>query len=93
MREFTHSLVESESQIQTILHNTAVVSAQFPGLITTSSHAIHAINEETLPTLNQAMINLQEMTQNMVSVTHALKQNPAVLIRGKTPEPLGPGEK
>jgi phospholipid/cholesterol/gamma-HCH transport system substrate-binding protein len=93
MREFTNSLVESEGQIQTILHNTAMVSAQFPGLITTSSNAMHAINEETLPMLNQAMINLQEMTQNMVSVTHTLKQNPAVLIRGKTPEPLGPGEK
>jgi phospholipid/cholesterol/gamma-HCH transport system substrate-binding protein len=93
MRDFTQNMVANEVQITTILHNTAAVSAQFPILLRQSSSTIDAVNQQTLPALNQAMTNLQEVTQNMVSVTHELKQNPAILIRGKTPQPLGPGER
>jgi phospholipid/cholesterol/gamma-HCH transport system substrate-binding protein len=93
MQDFTHSMVQNEEKIKIILDNTAVVSNQFPELIKSGSYTIRSINQETLPALNQAMTNLQDMTQNMVSVTNALKQNPAILIRGKTPAPLGPGER
>jgi phospholipid/cholesterol/gamma-HCH transport system substrate-binding protein len=93
IRDFTQTMVAHEVEISTILHNTATVSAQLPILLKTSASAMQAINQETVPVLNQAMTNLQEVTQNMVSLTQELKQNPAVLIRGKAPQTLGPGER
>lgn len=93
MREFTQSMVSNETEIVSILKNTATVSAQFPALLKQSSSVVQAVNMQTLPALNQAMVNLQQVTQNMVAVTHELKQNPAMLIRGRTPQPLGPGER
>lgn len=93
IRDFTQVMVTNESQITEILHNTAVVSAQFPQILKTSAHVVETVNQATIPALNQAMTNLQEVTQTMVSVTHDIKQNPAVLIRGRVAQPLGPGEK
>lgn len=93
MRDFTQMMVASEAEITTILHNTVAVSSQLPALLKTSSMTVQAINQETVPTLNQSMANLQAVTQNMVSLTQELKQNPAVLIRGRTPAVLGPGER
>lgn len=93
IRDFTQTMVAHEVEISTILHNTAAVSAQLPILLKTSASAMQAINQETVPVLNQAMTNLQEVTQNMVSLTQDLKQNPAVLIRGRAPQALGPGER
>lgn len=93
VRQFTQMLVNSEAEITTILHNTASVSIQLPALLKTSASTIQAVNQETIPTLNQAMTNLQEVTQNMVLLTQELKQNPAILIRGKAPQTLGPGER
>jgi hypothetical protein len=39
------------------------------------------------------MVNLENITRNLVSVSAEIKQNPAVLIRGQQLQALGPGEK
>jgi phospholipid/cholesterol/gamma-HCH transport system substrate-binding protein len=93
MRDFTQVMVSSEEEITTILHNTATVSAQLPALLKTSASTVQTVNQETIPALNQAMTNLQEVTHNMISLTQELKQNPAILIRGRAPQTLGPGER
>jgi phospholipid/cholesterol/gamma-HCH transport system substrate-binding protein len=93
MRDFTQTMVNSETEITQIIHNTEKVTEQFPALLKTSTRAMQAVNDETLPALTEAMTNLQAVTQNMASVTQDVKQNPAVLIRGRTAQPLGPGER
>ena len=45
-----------------------------------------------LPAANQAITNLDVITRNLMGVSAEIKQNPAVLIRGKQPQALGPGE-
>ncbi len=48
---------------------------------------------QTLPAVTQAVNNLNSVTNNLLDVSNEIKDNPSVLIRGKTPQRLGPGEK
>ncbi|MDP1574289.1 MAG: MlaD family protein [Coxiellaceae bacterium] len=55
--------------------------------------AIHIFSTQVLPTTQQTLVNLTNLTQNMNQLTEELQHNPSMLVRGKQPSPLGPGEK
>lgn len=89
------SLLDQQNlrSIKQILQNLQFATQSLPVLLQTSRSAMQTITTQTLPAANQAMINLDILTRNMASVSGEIKQNPAVLIRGMQPQPLGPGEK
>lgn len=57
-----------------------------------SQKAINQISEQTLPKFNALMSELEEVTQTFGMVAKDIKKNPSMLLRGKTPRALGPGE-
>ncbi len=63
---------------QTLLHVSAVTGA---------------LEGQTIPGTMQLMQRLNETAENMATISDQIRENPALLIRGKTPYPLGPGEK
>ncbi len=81
------SLMDEENllAVKKILNNMQNVTQSLTPLIQ-SSHNL-------LPAANRTMINLENITRNLVSVSAEIKQNPAVLLRGQQPQALGPGEK
>jgi phospholipid/cholesterol/gamma-HCH transport system substrate-binding protein len=81
------SLMDQENliSIKKILNNVESVTQSLIPLIQ-SSHNL-------LPTVNQTVINLENITRDLVSVSAEIKQNPSVLIRGQQRQALGPGEK
>ncbi|MCE3237122.1 MAG: hypothetical protein K0R24_103 [Gammaproteobacteria bacterium] len=81
------SLMDEENlkAIKKILNNIQSMTQSLTPLIQ-SSHNL-------LPAANQTMVNLENITRNLVSVSAEIKQNPAVLIRGQQLQALGPGEK
>lgn len=89
------SLLDQQNlrSIKQILQNLQFATQSLPLLLQTSRRAMQMITTQTLPAANQAMINLDTLTRNMASFSVEIKQNPAVLIRGMQPQPLGPGEK
>jgi phospholipid/cholesterol/gamma-HCH transport system substrate-binding protein len=89
----TTGLARNTEQMNTILSNTAYASRQFPLLFQSSLGAMQVLETETLPATNQMIANLNEVTHNLSNISAEIKQNPAVLLRGKQPQPLGPGEK
>lgn len=76
-----------------VLENTVKASKKFPNLIQNSETTFQTLNNETLPMARQVLDNLQGTTSNLLDASRTIKQNPAVLIRGKTPNTPGPGEK
>lgn len=48
---------------------------------------------QTLPVMNTAITNFDYLSRNLSEISSDLKQNPAILIRGKAQRNLGPGEK
>jgi phospholipid/cholesterol/gamma-HCH transport system substrate-binding protein len=82
----TNHLAAQSQQLDTILINTAKSTRLFPSLVTT-------LTQRTLPSTNELLDNLILMSDNLLELSDNLKQNPAVLLRGQTPLPPGPGEK
>lgn len=81
-RAFKHTL----ENLDQITQNTAKSTQQLPQVMQT-------FNTQTLPATNEILQNVETITNNLTNLSRSLKQNPSVIIRGKTPQPLGPGEK
>lgn len=79
--------------IQAILKNLKQVTEELSPLLQNSAETMQIINRHILPAANQTINRVDGMTGQMGSIVTEIKQNPSIVIRGKTPEPLGPGEK
>lgn len=84
---------ENLGSMKDILHNLKSVTEQLTPVMRGSLDTIDIFNRETLPATNQAISNLDTIMGDISSIAAELKDNPAVILRGKTPPPLGPGEK
>ncbi len=82
----SNHLAAQSQQLDNILINTAKSTQLFPSLINT-------LTQRTLPSTNDVLDNLTVMSDNLLELSDNLKQNPAILLRGQAPLPLGPGEK
>lgn len=76
--QLTNSLTQNSQQLNTVLHNTG--------------KATQAFTNQTIPAFNQTITNFNGISNNLLDISAEIKQNPSILIRGKTPQPLGPGE-
>lgn len=85
--------LSKENYFADILKNTASASKELRPLLESSANAMQTFHGQTLPAAYQVLNNMDEVTRNLLTVSAELKQNPAILIRGTAPQPLGPGEK
>jgi phospholipid/cholesterol/gamma-HCH transport system substrate-binding protein len=92
IRQLTGSLAANGKEFTTIMQNTAAASRQFGPLMQSSSDAIQVFTSQTLPAANRAAGNFATIGSNLSAASQEIKQNPAVLIRGRNPRALGPGE-
>lgn len=89
----SRNLANDSVQLHTIIVNTSQASNEFPMLIQTSNNAVKSFSNQTVPAANQLLSTLNATANNLLSASDQIKQNPAVIIRGKTNPPLGPGER
>ena len=54
---------------------------------------IHNFSDQVMPNAQQALSNLSRVTMSMQHLTDELERDPSMLVRGRQPSPLGPGEK
>ncbi|MCX7121142.1 MAG: MlaD family protein [Gammaproteobacteria bacterium] len=54
---------------------------------------IHNFSNQIVPNAQQALSNLSHATQSVQQLTDELQRDPSMLVRGKAPAALGPGEK
>jgi phospholipid/cholesterol/gamma-HCH transport system substrate-binding protein len=92
LKDLTGTFAGNKKNLNAIFYNTAVASQQFAPLMQSTNHAMQEMISQTIPAANAAVGNLKSITANLAGVASEIKQNPAVLIRGKTPRKLGPGE-
>lgn len=95
----TASINETLKNTTVILKNTAAASQQFPMMTQSMKESVENLNEAT-DLVKQAMIpavqllnHLNTISGNVELFSNDIKQNPAVLLRGKANNNLGPGEK
>jgi phospholipid/cholesterol/gamma-HCH transport system substrate-binding protein len=57
------------------------------------NQSLKNFSEQTIPMAEQVMGKLKNSLDNIEQLTSELTKNPAMLLRGRNPAPLGPGEK
>lgn len=108
MRKTLKSLFSEENQrdIKASLHNIAKVTGtlanntqrldqifkEMANTLLATKTLMNTATHDTMPGLNQSLGQLNNVLGNMEQLTNELKNNPSMLIRGKAPQPLGPGE-
>lgn len=93
LREITSNLAAQNEKINTILANTATASKNFTPFLESTRSTIQILNTQTLPIANKMINNLNTTSRNLLDLSSQLKDNPSILIRGRAPRPLGPGER
>ena len=78
--------------MRSITDNLATNNQALGAMIQNSANAMQIFNQQTLPAANQAMSNISILTRNLSDLSVELKQNPGLLIRGRTESTAGPGE-
>ncbi len=93
LKEITGTLAENSKKLDGILENTSKATQQLTPLMQSGTGAFRIFETQTLPEMYRLMYNLNNMSRSITEMTIEIKQNPSILIRGSTPQPLGPGER
>lgn len=80
------------NSIKQILKNVNTATHKFNPLLQSGQSSMRLIETQTLPVANQAIVNLDSITSNLSDLSSTVKQDPAVILRGKEQPALGPGE-
>lgn len=57
-----------------------------------TSSTVQHVGEQVVPSAQELITRLNTIAANLQNVSDQMKQNPSVIIRGRTPAALGPGE-
>ncbi|HLD84244.1 MAG TPA: MlaD family protein [Coxiellaceae bacterium] len=88
----TH-LNQTLASINTLSTNMTQTSQTINATMQSGQQVIHNFSDQVMPAAQQALSNLAATTQSAHVLMEQLQRDPSMLVRGKQPEPLGPGEK
>lgn len=89
MKRFKATIV-SVNALSEQMHQTAKT---IDSTMKSGQNAITNFSDQVIPAAQQSLSNLSRATMSVNALTDELQNNPSMLVRGKTPAPLGPGEK
>lgn len=92
MNEITGNMADNSKKLDEIILNTAKATRQFTPLLQSTLSAMQLFESQTMPATYRLMNNLDNMTRTMTDIGTQIKQNPSILVRGKAPGAMGPGE-
>lgn len=89
-----NALLDKENlhSIKETLINLRQATKELSPFLTNGKNALHLIEKETIPATNQAMHSFESLGNNLTNTSTEIMENPAIIIRGKQPHELGPGE-
>lgn len=92
LQKVTHTLAENNRKLASIISNTQQASSQFSPLLESGNAAVNTLQEQILPETYRTLDQMNRLSDTLRGVVNRIDQNPAVLLRGSTSRPPGPGE-
>jgi phospholipid/cholesterol/gamma-HCH transport system substrate-binding protein len=93
LQQVTGTLAANSEKLNIILRNTAKASQRLIPLTRSSIDTMQMLQTQMLPVTYHLLANLEDVTRTLTAVSAEIKQNPAILIRGRSlQESLGPSE-
>ena len=97
--QVSHQLPDLIAQSKAAMQSINQTSRQFNHTAVTATAALHdgqltmnLVSQQLMPSVQTTLQQLNTIAVNLTQLTNTLKRNPSVLVRGKAPAPLGPGE-
>ena len=90
LTQMNNSFQQLSTSIRALLNKENLESVK--ELLKSSQSVMQQLETQTIPITYHVMENLENITQNLSGVSAEIKQNPALLIRGRAQPVLGPGE-
>ncbi len=85
-------LKTSVRDFSSMANHVSVASGHFSKSMQAGKQSFDQINQQTLPSITTLLRRLDLIAANLEEISALMRQNPAVIIRGTTPQPSGPGE-
>lgn len=92
MQVVMNMMAQNNARLNHIIINTEKASDQFDKFMSSGRLTIQTLQNETLPSTYRLMNNMEELLVKMDSIMSDIKQNPAVILRGRALPPPGPSE-
>lgn len=86
------AIEESTKRFNTMAKDVSVAGNQFTKTMKAGKNSIDQISQQTIPEAVILLRRLNSIAANLEQVSHQIRQNPAVVIRGSQPVKPGPGE-
>lgn len=81
-----------DQRLGVILRNTEQASTQFVPLLQASNEAVRSLQTQVLPQAQRTLVRLDHLSGTLDDAAGRIRRNPALLLRGGSPVPAGPGE-
>ncbi len=82
----------STKRFNTMATDVSVAGSQFTKTMKAGKNSIDQISQQTIPEAVTLLRRLNNIAANLEMVSHEMRQNPAVIVRGSQPLKPGPGE-
>lgn len=92
MQEVMGVMATDSQRIHALIINTETASYRFNSILSMSDRVLSILQSQTLPATYRLMTTLESVSIKSNELIDDISRQPAILLRGKAPAPLGPGE-
>lgn len=82
----------TDQRLGVILQNTERASTRLEPLLESSNEAVRSLHTLILPEAHRTLTHLDQLSVSLGDTASRIRRNPALLLRGASPPPAGPGE-
>jgi len=100
LQRVTQTLTANNERLETIIlnaertsRNAERASSRVMPLLESSEATVRALQTEVLPSADDTLVKLHELSTSLSELTAEIERDPSVLVRGRNPPVPGPGER
>jgi phospholipid/cholesterol/gamma-HCH transport system substrate-binding protein len=82
----------ANDRLAVIFTNTERATTRLEPLLQSGTDTLRALQTQVLPEAHRSLVRIEHLSTSLDDTVTKVKRNPAVLLRGTSPTPAGPGE-
>ncbi len=90
--KISHQLSDTIEQVSIMSQDVAKAGKNVSTTMKSARYSIDKFNQQAIPPAVDLINRLNQIATTIEQISQDMQQNPAIIIRGKAPQPSGPGE-